>query len=268
MKIKHLVYFCCFLYGMTSCGEYNKVLKLKDTELKYSYAKKYFDEKKYDRSAYLLTELVPYMKGSDKAEESLYLLARSYYEQKDYITSGQYFSTYFMTYPKGEYAELSRFYNGYGYYLDSPQEELDQSVTYKALSELQTFLEYYPNSERRQETLDIIFSLQEKLAKKTLMNARLYHNLGNYLGNNYLSCIITAQNALKDYPYSKYKEDFHILILRSKYQQAFHSVKEKEQSRFRDVVDEYYIYIGEFPDGKFKKEAEQMLSKTMERIES
>ena len=29
-----------------SCGEYNKILKSTDYELKYSYAKKYFDEKK------------------------------------------------------------------------------------------------------------------------------------------------------------------------------------------------------------------------------
>lgn len=268
MKIKLVLYICCFMVGITSCGEYNKVLKITDPELKYSYAKKYFDEKKFERSGYLLTELVPYFKGTDKAEESLYLLARSYYEQKDYITSGQYFTTYFTTYPKGEYAELARFYNGYGYYLDSPQAEFDQSITYKALAELQTFLEYYPNSERRQEVLDIIFSLQEKLAKKTLLNAQLYYNLGNYMGNNYLSCIVTAQNAMKDYPYSKYKEDFHILILRAKYQQAFQSIKEKEQGRFRDVVDEYYIYIGEFPSGKYKREAEQMLAKTMERIES
>ena len=30
-----------------SCGEYNKLLKSTDYELKYSYAKKYFNEKKY-----------------------------------------------------------------------------------------------------------------------------------------------------------------------------------------------------------------------------
>ncbi|MCD7971950.1 MAG: outer membrane protein assembly factor BamD [Candidatus Azobacteroides sp.] len=267
MKIKNLVYFFIFVLLTASCGEYNKVLKITDPELKYSYAKKYFSEKKYDKSAYILTELVPYFKGTDKAEESLYLLARSYYEQKDYITASQYFSTYFTTYPRGEYAELARFYNGYGYYLDSPQTELDQSTTYRALSELQTFLEYYPNSERQQEVLDIIFDLQEKLAKKALMNSQLYYNLGNYGGNNYISCIIVSQNALKDYPYSKYKEDFFILILRSKYQQALHSVKEKEQSRYREVVDEYYVYIGEFPDGKYRKEAEQILSKITSKLE-
>ncbi|MCL1943990.1 MAG: outer membrane protein assembly factor BamD [Candidatus Azobacteroides sp.] len=268
MKIKVLLYFIPLLLLNVSCGEYNKVLKITDPVQKYSYAKKYFSEKKYDRSATLLTELVPLFKGTDKAEESLYLLAQSYYGQRDYTTASQYFTSYYNTYPKGEYAELSRFYNGYGFYLESPASELDQSTTYRALSELQSFLEYYPGSERKQEALDVIFSLQEKLAKKALINSQLYYNLGNYGGNNYLSCVITAENALKDYPYTKYKEDFRILILRSKYEQAFHSVAAKEQERFREVVDEYYVYIGDFPVGKYRKEAEQILSRTLSKIKS
>lgn len=268
MKVKFLVYFIGTILLASSCGEYNKVLKITDPELKYSYAKKYFSEKKYDRSATLLAELIPYFKGTDKAEESLYLMAQSYYGQRDYITASQYFTTYFNTYPKGEYAELSRFYNGYGYYLESPQPELDQSTTYRALSEMQTFLEYYPNSEKKQEVLDLIFSLQEKLARKALLNSQLYYNLGNYGGNNYLSCVITAENALRDYPYTQFKEDFRILILRSKYEQATHSISEKEQERYREVVDEYYIYTGDFPNGKYKKEADQILSKTVNRIKS
>ena len=95
-----------------SCGEYNKILKSTDYELKYSYAKKYFDEKKYAKAATLLEELVPIFKGTTHAEESLYLLAQTYYSQKDYETAAEYFKTYYTTYPKGEYAEQARFYSG------------------------------------------------------------------------------------------------------------------------------------------------------------
>ena len=80
---------------LSSCGEYNKILKSTDYELKYSYAKKYFNAKQYSKSATLLDELVPVLKGSAQAEESLYLLAQSYYGQKDYQTASQYFNTYY-----------------------------------------------------------------------------------------------------------------------------------------------------------------------------
>ena len=72
---------------LSSCGEYNKILKSTDYELKYSYAKKYFNAKQYSKSATLLDELVTIFKGTAYAEESLYLLAQSYYGQKDRNTS-------------------------------------------------------------------------------------------------------------------------------------------------------------------------------------
>ena len=245
---------------LSSCGEYNKILKSTDYELKYSYAKK------YSKSATLLDELVTIFKGTAYAEESLYLLAQSYYGQKDYQTASQYFETYYTTYPKGEFTELSRFYSGYGLYLDSPDPRLDQSQTYKAIEQLQLYLEYYPQSERAEEAQNIMFELQEKLAYKELMATRLYFNLGTYMGNNFQSCVITAQNALKNYPYSKYREEFMFLIIRAKYELALVSVEEKLQGRYRDVVDEYYNYMNEYPEGNYVKQVTKFYDYASKRI--
>jgi outer membrane protein assembly factor BamD len=249
-----------------SCGEYNKVLKSTDYELKYSYAKKYFNAKQYSKAATLLEELVPLFKGTAAAEESLYLLSQTYYGQKDYQTASQYFNTYYTTYPKGEYVELARYYSGYGLYLDSPDPRLDQAQTYKAIEELQLYLEYYPQSEHAAEAQNVMFELQEKLALKELLAARLYYNLGTYLGNNFLSCIITVQSALKNYPYSKYREDFIYLMLQAKYELALVSVNEKLQGRYRDVVDEYYNYTNEYPEGKYAKQARRFFDYANGRI--
>ena len=251
---------------LVSCGEYNKILKSTDYELKYDYAKKAFERKKYMQAATLLEELVAIFKGTDRAEESLYLLARSYYLNKDYVTSGEYFQAYYKNYPKGEYTELARFYCGYGYYLDSPEAKLDQTGTYKAIDEMQRFLDYFPNSERAKQAQDIIFELQDKLVYKELLNAQLYYNLGNYMGNNYQSAIITAQNALKDYPYTNLREDLSILILRAKYELAVYSVEERKQERYREAVDEYYAFKNEFPESKYLKEAERIFSKSQAEL--
>ena len=61
--------------------------------------------------------------------------------------------------------------------------------------------------------------------------------------NNYQSAIITAQNALKEYPYTRYKETLSMLILTSNYQEAVQSIVEKKPERFRDVLDDYYLSI-------------------------
>ena len=249
---------------MESIIRYNT--RITDYELKYSYAKKYFNAKQYSKSATLLDELVTIFKGTAYAEESLYLLAQSYYGQKDYQTASQYFETYYTTYPKGEFTELSRFYSGYGLYLDSPDPRLDQSQTYKAIEQLQLYLEYYPQSERAEEAQNIMFELQEKLAYKELMATRLYFNLGTYMGNNFQSCVITAQNALKNYPYSKYREEFMFLIIRAKYELALVSVEEKLQGRYRDVVDEYYNYMNEYPEGNYVKQVTKFYDYASKRI--
>ena len=99
-----------------------------------------------------------------------------------------------------------------------------------------------------------------------MINATLYYNLGSYQGNNYESAVITAQNAINDYPYSKYKEDLAILILKSRFEEALQSVEEKQEDRFRDVVDEYYAFANEYPDSKYSKDARKILESSSKRI--
>ena len=255
-KTTTLILLFAIAVFFSGCGEYNRILKSTDRDLKYTYAKKYFEEKKYKRSIDLLEELVPYMKGTAHAEESLYLLGQSYYNSKDYLSSTQIFTTYYNSYPRGEYAEPALYYAAYGMYLDSPTHELDQSKTYKSISEFQRYIELYPQTERAEQAREYLFELQEKLALKELMAAKLYLRLGNYMGNNYEASVITSREALKNYPYSKYAEEFQMLILRARYDLAENSISKAKAQRYRTVIDEYFNYINSYPSGEFTKEAE------------
>jgi len=264
---KIIVFASIIVMLLASCGEYNRLLKINDPDIKYSYAKKYFNQKKYVRSATLLEEIVHYFRGRTEAEESLYLLAQSYYKQKDYVTAAEYFKTYYNTYPKGEFAEDARFYGAYGLYLDSPDPRLDQNQTYESIQQFLMYLEYYPQSERAKQAQEILFELQEKLAYKEYLASKLYFNLGTYMGNNYLSCIITAENTLKNYPDTKYREELIYLMILSKYEMAIVSIDERLQGRYRDVVDEYYNYMNEFPEGKYVKQISKLFDYANSKIE-
>ena len=245
--------------SLSSCGEYQKALKSTDANYKFEYAKRAFEQKRYVHAYTLLKDVITVFKGSEKAEESLYLLAMSHYENKEYPDAATYFKAYYQRYPKGKYAEPSRYYAGYSYFLDSPEAQLDQSETIKGIEELQGFLDYFPRSDKVSLAQNAIFEMQDKLTLKELQNAQLYYNLGTYLGNNYESCIITARNAIKEYPYSKYKEDLEMLVLKAKYQEAALSVDERKADRFRDVIDEYYSFINNYPESKNREEAENIL---------
>ena len=255
---KNILVAVLFALSLSACGEYNKLLKSTDYDYKYEAAKAFFAKGQYTRAATLLNELITILKGTANAEESLYMLGMCYYNQEDYQTAAQTFIQYYNVYPRGVYAELARFHAGKALYLDTPEPRLDQSGTYSAIQQLQLFLEYFPESPRKEEAQNMIFALQDKLVMKEYLSARLYYNLGNYLGNNYQACVITAQNALRDYPYTNLREDLSILILRAKYELAVYSVEDRKMERYREAVDEYYAFKNEFPESKYLKEADRI----------
>ena len=108
--------------------------------------------------------------------------------------------------------------------------------------------------------------IYRKLRASGMESAILYYNLGNYLGNNYESCVITAQNALKDYPYTDYREELSILILRARHEMAIYSVEDKKMDRYRETVDEYYAFKNEFPESKYMKEVEDIFKEVSKYI--
>jgi len=243
-----------------SCGDYQKLLKSNDAELKYTKAVEYFEKGDFMRASTLFDAVASYYKGTDRSETVLNYMAKSYMGQKDYASASEYYKTYVKTYPKGKYVIEAKYMIGYCFYLDSPDARLDQTPTYDAISAFQQFVDMYPESERVPEAVKLLEELNNKLAYKAFLNAKLYYNLGNYLGNNCESAVIAAQNALKKYPSTSYREQLSMLVLQSKYEQAVQSVTEKKVERYRATIDEYYNYTNEFPDGKLRKQADKILS--------
>lgn len=249
-----------FMVMLSGCGEYQKLLKSRDPEEKYQAALRYFNDKQYIKSQTLLDDVSSYYKGTERSEDVLAYLARSYMGQKAYESATDYYQAYVRNYPKGKYATEAYFQVGHCQYLDSPDARLDQDITRKAIQAFSLFVELYPESPYAEQAYQEMSELYDKLAYKELKSAQLYYNLGSYLGNNYLSCEIVAKNALKDYPSNMYQEDFSWLILQAKYQQMVNSFEELKVERARDTQDEYYNFITEYPDSKHRKEADKMLA--------
>ena len=54
--------------------------------------------------------------------------------------------------------------------------------------------------------------------------------------------------------------------IRAKYELAVVSVEEKLQGRYREVVDEYYNYMNEYPEGKYVKQVQKFYDYASKRI--
>ena len=270
MKKLTLIATCVALL-MTSCvNEYNQITKSGDYTLKYEYAKQCYAQGKYSRAVPLLQELVTMKKGSTEGEECLYMLAMAEFGMKDYETASEYFKKYFSSYPKGRYAENAKYYVGESLFQNAPEPRLDQSTTMTAIAAFQEYLDIFPDAHLKSQATSRLYALQDLLVEKEYKSARLYFDLGTYFGNctnggnNYEACIVTAQNALKDYPYSNRREEFASLVMKSKYELAKMSVESKQLERYQDAEDECYGFINEYPDSKERATAEKFIAKCKE----
>jgi len=268
MKLRFVLMSAAVLILTGCAGEFNQVYKYSDMDYRYEYAKQCFAEGHYSHAEALLQDIITMKKGSDEAQESLYMLAMAEYMSRDYESASATFKKYFQTYPKGLYAEQAAFYIGQSLYQEAPEPRLDQSPTNGAINAYQEFLDLYPNSPLRKEATDRMYELYDKLTMKELLSAQLYYNLGGYFGNvnsnsesNYSSCIIVAQNALKTFPYTNLREDFSVLIMKSKFELAENSSDEKKLERYRDAEDECYGFINEYPNSDNRATAERFIAK-------
>ena len=271
MRFKSIIFAISAVLFVSCKTTYNTVLKSTDYDYKYEAAKEYYAAGNYGKCSQLLEDMVMLLKGTEKAEESLFMLGMCYYNMRDYETATLYLDRYYKTYTKGTYTELARFFSGKASYMQSPDIRLDQSPTITAINTLLEFLDFYPYSDKRSEVYDLLEVLRNRLAEKEYQSAMLYYNLGSYTGNcvnggsNYEACIITAENTLKTYPYTSHREDLMMMILRARYRLANKSIASKKEERYRETIDEYFGFKNEFPESKYMHEADKIYKYSVAR---
>ena len=156
---------------LTSCGEYQRLLKSRDPEEKYQAALQYFNDKQYVKAQTLLDDVSGYYKGTERSEDVLAYLARCYMGQKAYESATDYYQAYVRNYPKGKYAIEAYFQIGHCLYLDAPDARLDQTTTKKAIEAHTLFVELYPESPYAEQAYQEMSELYDKLAYKELKSA-------------------------------------------------------------------------------------------------
>ena len=116
MKKNILISFILSLLVVSCAQEYNQVYKSTNYTYKYEFAKECFARGKYSAAVPLLQDLVTIQKGTDNAQECLYMLAMAEYGLRDYEAASEAFKKYYQTYPQGYYAEMASFYIGQSLY--------------------------------------------------------------------------------------------------------------------------------------------------------
>ena len=225
-------------------------------------AKKYYEENEYFKALPLLDELHTLFKGTKKAEEVDYLLAYTHYGLGANMLASYKFKLFTLTYPFSKHNEELAYMAAYCYYLESPKYSLDKTNTLKAIQELQTFIDKYPESEKVEKCNFLIDDLTMKVHKKVYGIAKLYYDI-----EDYNAAITALNNVITDYPTIDNQSEIQFLILDANYKLAINSVTSKKIERLNNTIASYRYFAKNFPEDNRLKEANNIYEKSIKQLE-
>ena len=183
-----------FIVIITSCGKYQKILRSDDYNYKYEQAILYYENEDYNRAMPLFNELSTVLKGTNKIQEVNFYYAYCNYSLGDNLMAAYLFRNYTINFPNSKHTEECAYMTAYCYYNEAPTYSLDATNTYRAIKELQSFIDRYPTSSRVEKSNGLIDELRAKLSLKAFNNAKQY-----YKTSHYKAAIIALDNVLIDF---------------------------------------------------------------------
>ncbi|MGB0428076.1 MAG: outer membrane protein assembly factor BamD [Flavobacteriales bacterium] len=246
------------LVFLSSCGgEYAKVLKSTDSNYKLAMANTYFQKGDCYKSSPLYDELLKLHKGTAKSERLYFQLAASHYCEGDYMLASYYFGNYERNFPRSARRIEANYYIGKCYEALSPDPELDQEYTKKAIEHYQSFLSTYPTSDYDEEVRASLTDMQDKLLKKEADITLLY------LKTEKFKPAIRAINLfLQKHSDSKYTELMKYKLVKASYGLAIRSVDEKKEARLKNVLIAYQDMKNSFPESTYFIELDKLKEQT------
>jgi outer membrane protein assembly factor BamD len=263
--MNRLFYILLTFTILSSCSEYQKALKADGDDaiaLKFKMGEDLYKEGKFDKANKLFAQIVPNYRGKPQAEKLMYLYSHSFYQMKDYYTSGYQFERFASSYPKSEKIEEASFLGAKSYYMLSPVYTKDQKETVGAIEKLQNFINLFPESEYLSEANILVKELDFKLEKKAYGIAKQYNTISDYPAS-----VKSFDNFIIDFPGSSLREEALFLRLDAAFKLAVNSVEYRntpngivplKKNRLDEAKEFYTSFKKSFTNSKHIEELDKM----------
>jgi|GEM_PF-38689 len=261
MKYGNIIISAVALISLSSCGgSFNKLLKSQDDDAKYKQALNYYYQRDYRRASTLFENITPNTPGSVREDTVIFYLGNSYYNTKSYELAAEMMNLYRTRFPRATFTEDAEYLYAMSYYNTTMEAERDQTNSGLAIVAFNEFLNRHPESDKKADIQVMIEELTQRKYVKLFINTSQYYKLG------YFDAAITAmRNTLKDYPEMPQREEMMYLICKSWYSYARKSVPGRQLDRYLRMIDSYYNFKSEYPEGsRYEKELQDMFEYSQE----
>ncbi|UMB60631.1 outer membrane protein assembly factor BamD [Lutibacter sp. A80] len=254
--LKNKIYILILLVtvGVSSCGEYQKVLNKGTVEEQYAMASQLYESQKYNKAIQLFEKITPSYRGKPQMERIQFMIAQSHYNTKQYTLAAYYFDKFAKNYPKSSKIEEAAYLSAHSYFLASPVFSLDQKDTQEAITALQNFLYKYPESDKVAEANENIKTLTKKLERKSFEIAKQYYHT-----EDYIAAIAAFDNLLADYLGTSYKEEAMYLKFKAANNLAVNSYILKKEERLNNAIKIHERFKRSFPKSDYLPETNELL---------
>ena len=254
-KNKIYIFILLITIGVSSCGEYQKVLNKGTVEKQYQMATKLYEEQKYSKSIQLFEKITPSYRGKPQMERIQYMVAQAHYNTKQYTLAAYYFDKFVKNYPKSSKLEEGAYLSAHSYYLASPIFSLDQKDTHEAINAMQNFIFKYPNSSNIADANKYVKELIQKLEEKSFEIAKQYYHT-----QDYIAAIVAFDNLLSEYLGTSFKEEALYLKFKSAYELGINSFFAKKEDRLNNAIKIHERFKRSFSNSAYLKETEKLLT--------
>ena len=169
----------------------------------------FFEEEKYIKASQQFSIIVERASHTDLGDDALFFLAESYYLNKDYDLALIEFEKLVSRMGFSPYIEKSRWRICETLMFLSPNFYHDQDSSKKAISQIQDFLDDFPNSEYSRDADKLIKELRSRLAEKNMETGKLYVKL-----KAYDSAIVSYKIVVNEFYDTKFFNDANMEIIR------------------------------------------------------
>lgn len=243
-NISKLIIFLLALIVIPSCRTtFDALVESNDIPLKMKAGIDYYNSGKYRRAASIFESMLLLTQGSPQEDSVYYYNAMSNYRYGDYSGAEANFEKFLEVFPNSKFSEESKFLRIKCLYEGTYRWELDQVPTQRAMALISEFMYDNPNSQYIPICQAMMAEFKERLDRKDYEAARLYYNMEDYKASH-----AAFKTVLKDNSDNQYREQILYYTALSSFKYAQNSIKERQKERYMTYIDDYYNFIGEYPN--------------------
>lgn len=210
-----------------------------------------YNDEDYEEAVQEFGAILLQYPGSAIVDDAQYYLSMTRYQRKEYIIAAYEYSKLIKNMPASPLVPDAQYMLAESYYQLSPNYNLDQTYTKKAITEYQAFIDYFPLNEKVHEAEQKINELNTKLAEKEFSIAQIYEKMDYYTASlKYYDFVVETYH---DTPYGP-KALYEKIML------------QLERDKQDDALKDMKRFLQLFPNDENSTEIEELKNSLEEKL--